>query len=618
MELNKTYKELKPILDLRDVSIQYGSIRALDRISLSIHGGEIHAVVGEHGAGKSTLAKMVANLIKPDSGQIFYNGRAYSRLGYKATIDAGVRMVFQKMQLNQSLTVAENLFIANKEIFQSKAGFFSQKKVFRLAETFLKENRYNLNPRALVSNLELSDRALLSIIKNLYVPPKILILDEALEKLSAHGLERIIQTLKNLRSWGCAIMFVTHRIDDLYMIADRVSVVRKGEILISHDIAELDKISLIKMAYTQFSTLEEQHNPAEEFNKLMKYNEVILKQLPISLIVSNFENNLRMINGSARELFHIKQGTEVNDLTLDLLFQDNPMTLELLREARGGKKMKTLYNIPLMLNKTSCMVNIIVFPIYEATLLIGNMFIIEDITEREQLRHQLVLSEKLASLGLLAAGVAHEINNPLGVISNYLESFKMEKIPSNEKDSVYEYLFEQINYITQVIANLISFSENQSQTSEIVSIHKAITSIIDLIRFSGKQKNIRIKFLPDPVGELKTMINSNEFRQVILNLFKNAFEVMPEGGDITIVTKLTETDEGKKIVISFKDTGPGISFDDPAEVFLPFKTSKNTVNNFGLGLSLCFNILSRYEGEISVQSKKDSGCTFQIILPWAE
>ncbi len=603
------------LVELRDVSIQYGTIKALDGINLRIHGGEIHAIVGEHGAGKSTLAKMVANLINPDSGKILYNSVPFDRLSYKDTINAGVRMVFQKMQLNETLSVAENLFIANKAVFQSKGGFFSQKKVERMAETFLNKNNYHLNPHTIVSELELSDRALLSIIKNLYIPPKVLILDEALEKLSALGLERIIQTLNNLRDDGCSILFITHRIDDLYMIADRVSVVRKGEILISNDIRELDKISLIKLAYTQFSILEERSDQAEEFNKLMKYNEVILKQLPISLIVSNFENQIKMINESAKALFKLDQNIDINDLSLDILFANNTTTLQLLAETLAGKEMRSRYNVPLDLKEGTFMVNIIVFPIYDGSLLIGNIFIIEDITEREHLRDQLIIPEKLASLGLLAAGVAHEINNPLGVISNYLESFKQNKIQLEERDSVFAFLFEQINYISQVIGNLITFSESKSQETEIVNIDQAITSIIEMIRFNGEQKHIRIYFNPEMKSTLQVRINRNEFKQVILNLFKNAFEVMPRGGDINIITGRKTFESSAMVFIEFEDNGPGIPFEDPADVFLPFKTSKNTSNNFGLGLSLCYNILNKYHGEISLQSEQKKGCCFQILLP---
>ncbi|MDC7234627.1 MAG: ATP-binding cassette domain-containing protein [Spirochaetales bacterium] len=610
MESDKT----RSLMILKDVSIRYGSIKALERINLDIRGGEIHAIVGEHGAGKSTLAKMVANLIVPDSGEIRYRDLRYDQLDYKETIQAGVRMVFQKMQLNQTMTVAENLFIANKQTFQSRGGLFSHKKVERLAEAFLRENHFDLNPRDYVSDLELSDRALLSIVKNLYHPPEILILDEALEKLSAGGLERIILALRELRDRGSTVLFITHRIDDLYMIADRVSVVRKGEILFSDMIGELDKISLIKMAYTQFSNLQDHRTQADEFNKLMKYNEVILTDLPISLLVTNYDNKLRMINESARGLFRIPGGQDLSGMNLEDLFVSNERILKFIHSAMGSGEVSSRYNVPLSLHGQHYMVNIVLYPIYDRSEQIGNMFILEDITEREQLRDQLVLSEKLASLGLLAAGVGHEINNPLGVISNYLEAFKQDKIGAEEKSSVIEYLFEQINYISQVVGNLISFSENRKQETVYLDVNTAIHSIIDLVRFNGAKNNIEIDFQPLDDDRLHTEINPGEFKQVILNLFRNAFDVLRDGGIITIRSTLVEEGGETRICLDFEDNGPGISFDDPSDVFLPFKSSKRTGQNFGLGLSLCYNILNRYGGEITVHSEKGAGCRFQILL----
>ena len=601
-------------MTLQDVSIRYGSIRALDHINLKISGGEIHAIVGEHGAGKSTLAKIVANLIVPDSGSILYENSLYGKLNYKETIRSGVRMVFQKIQLNQSLTVAENLFIANKDSFQSRGGLFNPKKVERKAEDFLRENNFPLKPHDLVANLELSDRALLSIVKNLFDPPKILILDEALEKLSAEGLERIIQALKELSSRGSAILFITHRIDDLYMIADRVSVVRKGEILISDKIGELDKISLIKMAYTQFSNLERHSSQAEEFNKLMKYNEVVLSDLPISLLITNYDNKLRMMNQSARRLFSIDCSRDVGRIKLEDLFRSNERIMNFVEEAILSGESSSRYNVPLILEGRHYMVNIVIYPIFDSLEWIGNMFILEDITEREQLRDQLVLSDKLASLGLLAAGVGHEINNPLGVLSNYLEAFKQNKIAQDEKVSVLEYLFEQINYISQVVGNLISFSENQKQDTVSLNLNAAIRNIVELIRFNGSKNRISIHF--DPAGEesVFTQINPGEFKQVILNLFRNAFEVLQDGGNIKIHLSREEVEGESRIRLDFQDDGPGIPFDDPSDVFLPFKSSKQTGQNFGLGLSLCYNILKRYGGEISVISENKPGCCFRIYL----
>ncbi len=609
MESNR---EPVTLLELRDVSTRFGAIKALDGINMTFHEGEIHAVVGEHGAGKSTLAKTVSHLISPDRGAVLYQGKPYSQMSYKETIAAGVRMVFQKMQLNDSLTVAENMFIANKKEFQSRAASFSQKKVTKLTEAFFRENRISLNPKTKVSSLELSDRALLSIVRNLYFPPRVLILDEALEKLSAQGLERIIQILRKLKNNGSLILFITHRIDDLYMIADRVSVVRKGKVIITDDIHELDKISLIKMAYTQFSRLEDEQAQAHEFSQLLKYNEVILKQLPISLIVTNYDNRIRTVNESALSFLGFRDQAQVQNISIEALFSGNPEILELMDEAQANRESCSRYHLPLSLNSSSCTVNIVVFPIFDGGLLIGNMFILEDITERERLRDQLVLSEKLASLGLLAAGVGHEINNPLGVISNYLESFKMNKIAEDEKTAIFDYLFEQINYISQIIGNLVSFSENQTRVSESFNAADEIRKIINLIRFNGREKDISIRFSCDEEEMFPVCMNRNEFKQVLLNLFKNSFEVLSGGGGISV--NLFHDEKGT--VLLFRDDGPGISFEDPNDVFLPFKSSKKMSSNYGLGLSLCFNILNRSGGDISLlQEEGRRGCCFKLSLP---
>ena len=603
-----------PILELSGIYANYGSITALRDINLSIRRGEIHAIVGEHGAGKSTLAKIVSNLTPPLKGKVLFNGRALSKISYKKTIDSGIRMVYQKMRLNDSLTVAENIFMANHRAFRSSFGRYNRKKVNNLATKFLCDNKFDLDPNAIVSHLELSKRALLSIVRNLYEPPSILILDEALEKLSASGLNQVINSLKKLKSNGSSILFITHRIDDLYSIADRVSVIRKGEVLITEDIFELDKINLIKMAYTQFSTLEKRTEQVLEFDKLLKYNEAVLEKLPINLIVAGHDNSIKLVNDNAKVFFDLQ--IDIGN-TLEVLFFNNPIVLDLLKEAKIDHKIKQQYNSPLKLQSKSYTVNVIIYPIIDNSILIGNMLIIEDITERELLREQLVLSEKLASIGLLAAGVAHEINNPLAVISNYLESFRENSIEENDKSLIIDHLFNQVEYMTQVVGNLISFSENQNQIVETIEVCNEIKTIIELIRFNGEENDIQIEFCSAQT-EYYTAIKRSEFKQIILNLFKNAFEVLSKGGKVAIDIGDKKVLDRSMLFINFSDDGPGLIFDEPNDVFLPFKTTKNTSSNFGLGLSLCYNILNRYDGDIQIISPSGIGCTFEITLPMTE
>ena len=171
--------------------------------------------------------------------------------------------------------------------------------------------------------------------------------------------------------------------------------------------------------------------------------------------------------------------------------------------------------------------------------------------------------------------------------------------------------------MTQVVGNLITFSENQNQIVERIEICKEINSIIELIRFNGEAKNIQIDFNSDR-QEYYSPITRGEFKQIILNLFKNAFDVLGGGGHIAISISSLDTSEKSTVLIQFEDNGPGIGFEDANDVFLPFKTSKNSSSNFGLGLSLCYNILTRNNGEIRVFSNSSSGCTFEISLPMVQ
>lgn len=604
-------EEQNPVIQLENISASYGAVSALRNISLSVFRGEIHAIVGEHGAGKSTLAKIVSNLISPAEGSVFYEGRPLSGKSYKNTINAGIRMVYQKMRLNESLTVAENLFIANLKDFRSAFGMYNRRKVFTLAYKFLKENSFDLDPAMLVSHLELPKRALLSIVRNFYNPPSVLILDESLEKLSSTGLESVIRNLKDLRDKGMAILFITHRIDDLYTLADRVSVIRKGEILITENIRELDKINLIKMAYTQFTSLEEQNEKIQEFEKLLKYNEAVLTRLPINLIVSSADNVVKLINENAVNFFNVKKGG--HNILGDLL-DKNPSLESLIDKALTDRTIKHLYNRPLVYGRDIFTVNIIVYPIVEFDEILGYMLILEDNTESEKMREQLLLSEKLASIGLLAAGVAHEINNPLAVISNYLESFREDCFSPGEKNQIINHLFDQVEYITQVVDNLVSFSENRESAGEVIEIGTEIGNIIDIIKFNGRAQNIRI-FYNAPDRDFFVSLKKGEFSQILLNLFKNSFDVLPDGGDITITVELGGEAKEGLLQVYFSDNGPGISLAEPNDIFLPFNTTKHSGANYGLGLSLCYNILKRNKGEISLVSTESAGSLFRISLP---
>jgi signal transduction histidine kinase len=187
-----------------------------------------------------------------------------------------------------------------------------------------------------------------------------------------------------------------------------------------------------------------------------------------------------------------------------------------------------------------------------------------------------------------------------------------------DKEKLYETISnieEELQDIKQIVSNLISFSDSNKVVNEEFELNGLIGSILHLIRFNTKNKKIVIEYTPAD-HPIHLNANVNEIKQVVLNLLKNSFEASDDGGRICIHTSCLEIDDMPFACISFKDDGLGIEDENPDNIFLPFySTQKGNDANFGLGLSVSYGIIKKYNGNISVRNLKDSGCEFTITLP---
>ncbi len=604
----------EPLLELQNIDFYYDTLRVLKDINLRIHRSEVHAIVGEHGAGKTSLCLIMSGFLKPHSGQFLIGSRALDSLAPGKARNLGIEMVTQQNPVVDNFTVAENLFIDNRGI--APHPFISHKHHLAVAHAYLKECDFPLNPNTLLRDMKLSDRVLVDILKHLFNKPRLLILDEALQKLTAPVLNKMTQHLKDLKQAGMSIIFVTHRIDDIYNFADKVSIIKNGEILITDSVKNIDKINLIKLAYTQISGNESLENANQEFYSLLKYNEAVLIKLPVNLIVVDHHGKIKLINEYAKRYFNIEESSYLNMpfKELFLVDEDNREACDLIEGALRQQLGQTFYNVPLHRNDSESITNIKTHPIYDESFLIGYYVIIEDITEREKLREQVALSEKLASIGLLSAGVAHEINNPLEIIYNYIRYLKFHsknKIVTKTVNS----LEDEINSISQIVSNLITFADSNKDQIEPVELNELIDSIINLVKYNAKYKNIQISFKKQS-NPIFLKANKTEVKQVILNLMKNSFEAMPSGGKLNIQTGEKDGGDSSLVEIIFQDTGAGIKRHNLSDVFLPFySTKKDRYGNLGLGLSVSYGIVKKYDGSIAVRNLNGCGCEFTLRFP---
>lgn len=215
-----------PILQLHGVTKRYGGVCALDNVTFSCEAGAIHAVLGENGAGKSTLIKIISGVVQPDAGSILLDGEPIAFSSPSEANSHGVVCIFQELSLVPDLSVADNIFLTGAP---THYGLIDRKEQRRRAQKLLGVLGCNdIHPLELVKNLSLSRRQMVEIAKALGRSPRLLILDEATSALGAADVEKIYTILRNLRLEGIAILYISHRMQEIKALADTCSVFRNG------------------------------------------------------------------------------------------------------------------------------------------------------------------------------------------------------------------------------------------------------------------------------------------------------------------------------------------------------------------------------------------------------
>jgi len=225
-------------------------------------------------------------------------------------------------------------------------------------------------------------------------------------------------------------------------------------------------------------------------------------------------------------------------------------------------------------------------------------------------QRQLVETEKLAALGQLSARVAHEVNNPLGIIKNYLELI-MQSVDSDEKIPAYvTILKEEVDRIARIVRQLLGFYHPHSIEKGEVRLPNVVNEIIVLMSMQLEDK--RLKLIKKYDEDLPPVwASSEQMKQVFLNLIMNARDVMKDGGEIIISGAIGND----RVIFEFADSGPGIEEDHLSQVFEPFYTTKKNGAGTGLGLSVCYGIIQNHGGTISVRNREEGGAVFSIELP---
>jgi PAS domain S-box-containing protein len=354
---------------------------------------------------------------------------------------------------------------------------------------------------------------------------------------------------------------------------------------------------------------------AEEVDRVREFSENILESLNDGLVVVNRDNRIVRWNRRIEELYGMRHEEAVGRRLGDVF--DSALLDVIASATRESAEGSAFYRVPLTTRRTDgarrLLVNVATTPLRDSDgEIAGTIVVIEDISSRVQLEEQLQISEKMASIGLLAAGVAHEVNTPLTGISSFTQMLLENAEPDDPRTKVLEKIERQTFRAAKIVNGLLNLARPAQVDAGPVDLHAVINDVLSLLEHQLKTSRIQVRKELAPAPPIVQAIEY-KLQQVFLNLLLNARDAMPRGGWLTIAT--SSGPDGAVVEIS--DTGSGIPPDQLSRIYDPFFTTKDFGKGTGLGLSITYGIVREHAGTITCESIVGQGTRFTLTLPLA-
>ncbi len=395
----------------------------------------------------------------------------------------------------------------------------------------------------------------------------------------------------------------------------------QGEPLSSEDMGLLAAVgSHVATALENGRLYRQLQLKAGELQRLQEFNENIVESLDDGLVVEDLEGRVVRWNRALAEIYGVT-ASDARGHKLDEVF-DGPFVEALRAAQRESPNGASLYRLPLAGRAGKAgerlRVNVATAPLRAPSgqfslSTVGNIIIIEDVTERVHLEEQLQISDKMASVGLLAAGVAHEVNTPLTGISSFTQMLLSSADPDDPKTRMLEKIEQQTFRAAKIVNGLLNLSRSgasNADESAPVDVNAIINDVLSLLEpqlVVGKIK-VRRELCAFPVFVAGI---EHKLQQVFLNLFLNARDAMPKGGWLSVATRLQDG----QVVAEVADTGSGIPSEHLSRIYDPFFTTKSIGKGTGLGLSITYGIVREHDGTLTCQSAVGQGTRFTVSLP---
>ncbi len=408
-----------------------------------------------------------------------------------------------------------------------------------------------------------------------------------------------------------------------------VSRTETGDFLSSDDVELLVTLSgYAGIALENARLYESLQRKAEEYERLKEFSENIVESINVGILAADLEDHVESWNPRMEGLTGVPRAEAVGRPLRDLF---PPSLCEAFDMARGASGVRNLYKVSLAppsppgaanghgLNggngggAREAIVNLAIAPLVSKdSRQIGRLIIFDDVTDRDELERRLVQADKLSSIGLLAAGVAHEVNTPLAVISTYAQMLAKQISGDDKQSKLLEKIARQTFRASEIVNSLLNFSRTTPVEFVEVDLNRVVQDTAGLIGHQLEKAGVRVELRLEP-GLPPLKGNHGKLQQVFLNLFLNARDAMEGGGTLSVRTWTSES----AICADVVDSGQGIPPEHLERIYDPFFTTKGAKKGTGLGLSVTYGIVREHGGRIEVDSRPGAGARFHLELPFA-
>ena len=604
-----TTDDRRPLVSMQNIHVRYEDVTALSGVDFDLYPGEIHAVIGEHRAGKSTLVKLLSGSARKDRGTILYKGRRIDYFTPESALRSGIGTVYQETTLIPAVSAIENIYTG--QMPKNRFGIVNHQKMHRSAEAAFSRLDFEIDLDVPIHRLSPAQQHMVEFVRAIMLEPEVIILDELANKLTPAEMKLVYRTLFETRAAGTGIIYISHDLDEVLKLADRVTILRNGYRRGTEPTSQLDKYRLFQLTYSYSLDRERLEHSRMKFFLLKRYLENIINFLPVATVILDPDDRVRLTNVMISDILGMNPDTILDSSVEELLEPFPHETAAQIRSAMGDKRQISLQEIEIAAEHP---VNVKVVPLNdEDGAFLGSALMVEDVSLNRYMQNYLVQSEKMASVAEVAVGVAHEINNPLFIIKNYLQVIKESSAEPTLREKI-DKIESEAGRIMDIVASLLSFSRMPQKSAPTVNLRNVVEEVLTLLHHRVDEKGVLLVRKLN-VEEAIVQGDENKLKQVFMNLLLNSLDAVLQQG--SIVVSLGQSKNRECYELRIRDDGYGIPEDVAESIFNPFFSTKVTKKNTGLGLSICRSILDDHGGSIDFTSTPGEFTEFVVSLPVA-